>query len=90
MKSGVRMKLDLTKSRYMLLDNANDIVKSNEMKFYYADIDCQLTQIKIVLITVFLLLLLNYRNSEAIISAPHMVPKFVNFFSMLCFVSYMT
>ena len=43
MKCGIRVKLDLTKSRYSLLAKANDIVKSNaRVKFCYADINCRL------------------------------------------------
>ena len=43
MKPGVRVKLDLTKSRYTLLNDANKVVKQNpDIKFYYADINCRL------------------------------------------------
>ena len=40
-KPGVRVKLDLTKSRYTLLINADKVVKQNlDNKFCYADINC--------------------------------------------------
>ena len=43
MKPGVRVKLDLTKSRYTLLTDANKVVKQNpDIKFCYADINCRL------------------------------------------------
>ena len=43
MKPGVRVKLDLTKSMYTLLTDANKVVKQNpEVKFCYADIDFRL------------------------------------------------
>ena len=43
MKPGARVKLDLTKSRYMLLVHANKVVKRNlDIKFCYADINCGL------------------------------------------------
>ena len=43
MKPGVRVKLDLTKSRYTLLIDANKVVKQNpDIKFCYADINCRL------------------------------------------------
>ena len=43
MKPGVRVKLDLMKSRYTLLTDANKVVKQNpDIKFCYADINCQL------------------------------------------------
>ena len=43
MKPGARAKLDLTKSRYMLLVHANKVVKRNlDIKFCYADINCGL------------------------------------------------
>ena len=42
-KPGVRVKLDLTKSRCTLLTDANKVVKHNpDIKFCYADINCQL------------------------------------------------
>ena len=42
-KSGMRTKLDLMKSRYTLLDDGNKIVKSNlDVKLCYADINCRL------------------------------------------------
>ena len=42
MKPGVRVKLDLTESRYKLLTDANKVVKQNSgIKFYYADINCR-------------------------------------------------
>ena len=41
MKSGVRVKLDLTKSRYTLLTDANKVVNQNlDIKFCYVDINC--------------------------------------------------
>ena len=41
MKPGVRVKLDLTKSRYTLLTDANKVVKQNpDIKFCYANINC--------------------------------------------------
>ena len=41
MKQGVRVKLDLTKSRYTLLIDANKVVKKNpDIKFCYANINC--------------------------------------------------
>ena len=43
MKPGVRVKLDLTKSRYTLLSDANKVVKQSlDIKFCYADINCRL------------------------------------------------
>ena len=43
MKPGVTVKLYLTKSRYTLLIDANKVVKQNlDIKFCYADINCQL------------------------------------------------
>ena len=43
LKRGVKIKLDLTKSRYNLLKRANDHVKEvPSMKFCYADINCRL------------------------------------------------
>ena len=43
MKAGVRVKLDLAKSRYALLTDANKVVKQNpDIKFCYADINCRL------------------------------------------------
>ena len=43
LKRGVRIKLDLTKSRYDLLKRANDHVKEvPSIKFCYADINCRL------------------------------------------------
>ena len=43
MKPGLRVKLDLTKSRYTLLTDTNKAVKQNpDIKFCYADINCQL------------------------------------------------
>ena len=43
LKKGVRIKLDLTKSRYNLLKRANDHMKEvPSMKFCYADINCRL------------------------------------------------
>ena len=43
MKSGVRVKLDLTKSRCTLLIDANKVVKHNpDIKFCYTDINCRL------------------------------------------------
>ena len=41
LKRGVRIKLDLTKSRYDLLKRANDHVKEvPSIKFCYADVNC--------------------------------------------------
>ena len=41
MKSVVRVKLDLTKSRYTLLTDANKVVNQNlDIKFCYVDINC--------------------------------------------------
>ena len=43
LKRGVRIKLDLTKSRYDLLKRANDHVKEvPSIKFCYADVNCRL------------------------------------------------
>ena len=43
LKTGVRVKLDLTKSRYDLLKRANDHVKEvPSIKFCYADVNCRL------------------------------------------------
>ena len=43
LKRGVRIKLDLTKSRYALLKRANDHVKEvPSIKFCYADVNCRL------------------------------------------------
>ena len=43
LKRGVRIKLDLTKSRYNLSKRANDHVKvASSIKFCYADINCRL------------------------------------------------
>ena len=43
LKRGVRIKLDLTKSKYDLLKRANDNVKEvPSIKFCYADINCRL------------------------------------------------
>ena len=43
LKRGVRVKLDLTKSRYDLLRRANDHVKEvPSIKFCYADVNCRL------------------------------------------------
>ena len=43
LKRGVKIKLDLTKSRYNLLKRANDHVKKvPSIKFCYADINCRL------------------------------------------------
>ena len=43
LKRDVRIKLDLTKSRYHLLKRTNDHVKEvPSMKFWYADINCHL------------------------------------------------
>ena len=43
MKQGVRVKLNLTKSRYTLLVDANKVVKQNpDIKFCHADINCRL------------------------------------------------
>ena len=43
LKRGVRIKLDLTKSRYDLLKRANDHVKEvSSIKFCYADVKCRL------------------------------------------------
>ena len=43
LKRGVKIKLDLTKSRYNLLKRANDHVKEvPSIKFCYADINCRL------------------------------------------------
>ena len=43
LKRGVRIKLDLNKSRYNLLKRANDHVKEvPSIKFCYADINCRL------------------------------------------------
>ena len=43
LKRGVKIKLDLTKSRYNLLKRANDHVKEEpSIKFCYADINCRL------------------------------------------------
>ena len=43
LKRGVRIKLDLTKSRYDLLKRANDHVKEvPSIKFCYADVSCRL------------------------------------------------
>ena len=43
LKRGVKIKLDLTKSRYNLLKRANDHVKEvSYIKFCYADINCRL------------------------------------------------
>ena len=43
LKRGVRIKLDLTRSRYDLLKRANDHVKEVlSIKFCYADINCRL------------------------------------------------
>ena len=43
LKGGVRVKLDLTKSRYDLLKTANDHVKEvPSIKFCYADVNCRL------------------------------------------------
>ena len=46
LKRGIRIKLDLTKSRYGLLKRANDHVKEvPSIKFCYADINCHLKDI---------------------------------------------
>ena len=43
LKRGVRIKLDLAKSRYNLLKGANDHVKEvSSIKLCYADINCRL------------------------------------------------
>ena len=43
MKPGIRVKLNLTKSTYTLLTDANKVVKENlGIKFCYADIKCRL------------------------------------------------
>ena len=43
MKPGLRVKLDLMKSRYTLVTDANKVVKQKpDIKFCYADINCQL------------------------------------------------
>ena len=43
MKPGIRVKLDLTKSRYTLLTDVNQVVKDNpDFKFCYVDINCRL------------------------------------------------
>ena len=43
MKPGVRIKLDLTKSRYTSLTDANKVMKQNpDMKFCNANINCRL------------------------------------------------
>ena len=43
LKRGVRVKVDLTKSRYDLLKKANDHVKEvHSIKFCYADVNCRL------------------------------------------------
>ena len=43
MKPGVRVKLDLTKSRYTLLTDANKVVRQNpDNKFCFVGINCQL------------------------------------------------
>ena len=43
LKRGVKIKLNLTKSRYNLLKRANDHVKEiPSITFCYADIDCRL------------------------------------------------
>ena len=43
LKRGVRVKLDLTKSRYDLLKRANDYLKElPSIKFCYADVNCRL------------------------------------------------
>ena len=40
---GTRVKLDLTKSKYTLLADANKVVKQNsDIKFCYVDINCRL------------------------------------------------
>ena len=40
---GTRVKLDLTKSKYTLLTDANKVVKQNsDIKFCYVDINCRL------------------------------------------------
>ena len=42
MKPGLRVKLDLMKSRYTLVTDANKVVKQKpDIKFCYADINCQ-------------------------------------------------
>ena len=43
MKPGLRVKLDLMKSRYTVVTDANKVVKQKpDIKFCYADINCQL------------------------------------------------
>ena len=43
MTPGVRVKLDLTKSRYTLLTNVNKVVQQNpDVKFCNADMNCRL------------------------------------------------
>ena len=43
MEPGIRVKLDLTKSRYTLLTDVNKVVKDNpDIKFCYVDSNCRL------------------------------------------------